>query len=289
MDVGSLRRRRQIADRHVLDHATAQRAQLGHRSLLSGDGAAHNPHHPSQVASSVTASSRASGFVQSHRVNLQGPWYEIALDQIRAVRAADVPEGVVLMDAGYGADTRLRTEITVLGLTYVAVIQPHTSVWAPGTGPLPPKPWSGRGRPTSRTRRDAEHRPIQAKALALDLPASAWETITWREGSADWLTSRYARIRVRTGHRDEKLQAPRAEEWLLVEWPEDEAEPTKYWLSTLPADIPFAELVDLTKLRWRIERDYQDLKQELGLGHYEGRGWLASIITPRSASPPTAS
>jgi SRSO17 transposase len=198
---------------------------------------------------------------------------EIALDQIRAVRAAEVPEGVVLMDAGYGADTRLRTEITVLGLTYVAGIQPHTSVWAPGIGPLPPKPWSGRGRPTSRTRRDAEHRPIQAKALALDLPASAWETITWREGSADWLTSRYARIRVRAAHRDEKLQAPRAEEWLLVEWPEGEAEPTKYWLSTLPEDIPFADLVDLTKLRWRIERDYQDLKQELGLGHYEGRGW----------------
>jgi SRSO17 transposase len=198
---------------------------------------------------------------------------EIALDQIRAARAADVPEGVVLMDAGYGADTRLRTEITVLGLTYVAGIQPHTSVWAPGTGPLPPKPWSGRGRPTSRTRRDAEHRPVQAKALALDLPASAWETITWREGSADWLTSRYARIRVRAAHRDEKLQEPRAEEWLLVEWPEGEIEPTKYWLSTLPANIPFAELIDRAKLRWRIERDYQELKQELGLGHYEGRGW----------------
>jgi SRSO17 transposase len=198
---------------------------------------------------------------------------EIALDHIRAALAAEVPKGVVLMDAGYGADTALRTEITSLGLAYVAGIQPHTSVWAPGTLPLPPKPWSGRGRPTSRTRRDVEHRPIQAKALALDLPASAWQTITWREGSSDWLTSRYARIRVRAAHRDEKLQEPRAEEWLLVEWPEGEVEPTKYWLSTLPADIPFAELVDLTKLRWRIERDYQELKQELGLGHYEGRGW----------------
>ena len=90
---------------------------------------------------------------------------------------------------------------------------------------------------------------------------------------ADWLTSRYARVRVRAAHRDEKLEAPRAEEWLLVEWPQGEAEPTKYWLSTLPADIPFPELVDLAKLRWRIERDYQELKQELGLGHYEGRGW----------------
>jgi SRSO17 transposase len=198
---------------------------------------------------------------------------EIALDQIRAALAAEVPKGVVLMDAGYGADTALRTEITSLDLAYVAGIQPQTSLWAPGTGPLPPKPWSGRGRPASQRRRDAEHRPIQARALALSLPASAWETITWREGSADWLVSRYARVRVRAAHRDEKLPEPRAEEWLLVEWPEGEAEPTKYWLSTLPADIPFAELVDLTKLRWRIERDYQELKQELGLGHYEGRGW----------------
>lgn len=122
-------------------------------------------------------------------------------------------------------------------------------------------------------RRDAGHRPIQAKALATNLSAEAWETIAWREGSAGGLTSRYARVRVRAAHRDEKLAEPRPEEWLLIEWPEGEAEPTKYWLSTLPADIAFAELVDLAKLRWRIERDYQELKQELGLGHYEGRGW----------------
>jgi SRSO17 transposase len=197
----------------------------------------------------------------------------IALEQIRAACEAGMPRGVVLMDAGYGADTGLRTEITALGLCYVAGIQPHTTVWPPGQGPLPPKDWTGRGRPASRVRRDAEHQPIKAKALALSLPETAWETVTWREGSADWLTSRYARVRVRPAHRDERLKEQRAEEWLLIEWPEDEAEPTKYWFSTLPEDIPFAEFVDLTKLRWRIERDYQDLKQEVGLGHYEGRGW----------------
>ena len=97
--------------------------------------------------------------------------------------------------------------------------------------------------------------------------------MTWREGSADWLVSRYARIRVRAAHRDYDLPEPRTEEWLLLGWPEGEAKPTKYWLSTLPEDIPFASLVDQAKLRWRIERDYQELKQELGLGHYEGRGW----------------
>lgn len=198
---------------------------------------------------------------------------EIALAQIRAAVAAGLRQGVVLLDAGYGADTKLRTEITSLGLAYVGGILPNTSVWAPGSGPLPPKRWSGHGRPPSRRRRDSAHRPLQAKALARGLPETAWQTITWREGSADWLTSRFARVRVRAAHRDERLAQPRDEEWLLIEWPEDEDEPSKYWLATLPEDIPFAELVDRAKLRWRIERDYQELKQELGLGHYEGRGW----------------
>ena len=124
-----------------------------------------------------------------------------------------------------------------------------------------------------RTRRDGEHQPFQVKALARGLPEAAWKTITWREGSTAWLTSRYARLRVRAAHRDDGLKEPRAEEWLLIEWPAEEAEPTKYWLATLPEDSPFAELVGLAKLRWRIERDDQELKQELGLGHYEGRGW----------------
>jgi len=198
---------------------------------------------------------------------------EIALAQVGAAVEAGLAPGVVLMDAGYGADTRLRTEITSLGLAYVAGILPNTSVWAPGTGPLPPKAWSGRGRPSNRMRRDAEHQPAQVKALALGLPEAAWETITWREGSADWLTSRFARLRMRPAHRDYNRAEPYPEEWLLIEWPEGEDEPTKYWLSTLPEAIPFDRLVDLTKLRWRIERDYHELKQELGLGHYEGRGW----------------
>jgi SRSO17 transposase len=198
---------------------------------------------------------------------------EIALAQIRAACEADIPRGVVLMDAGYGADTGPRTEITALGLCYVAGIQPTVTVWPRGTAPLPPKAWSGHGRPPSRRRRDGEHRPLQVKALALGLPQAAWETVTWREGAADWLTSRYARLRVRAAHRDERLAQPRPEEWLLIEWPEGEDEPARYWLSTLPDDIAFERLVDLVKLRWRIERDYQELKQELGLGHYEGRGW----------------
>ena len=198
---------------------------------------------------------------------------QIALEQLRGACAAGLPRGVVLMDAGYGADTNLRATITTLGLSYVAGIMPQTSVWAPGNGPLAPKKWSGQGRPPKLIRRDAKHRPISVKALARGLPKHAWRMIEWREGTAERLSSRFARVRVRVAHRDYWLAEPRSQEWLLIEWPQGEDEPRKYWLSTLPQDIALRRLVDIAKLRWRIERDYQELKQEVGLGHFEGRGW----------------
>ena len=226
---------------------------------------------------------------------------QIAFDQIREACEAGLPRGVVLMDAGYGANTDLRTAIASLGLSYVAGIMPNTTVWAPGTAPLYAKRWSGQGRPPKLIRRDRNHQPISVKKLAMGLPAKAWRTITWREGSAEPLTSRFARVRVRVAHRDYNLTESRAEEWLLIEWPKNEAEPTKYWLSTVPEKIAFHRLVDLTKLRWRIERDYQDLKQEVGLGHFEGRGWrgfhhhatlciaaYGFLISERETIPPSA-
>ena len=97
--------------------------------------------------------------------------------------------------------------------------------------------------------------------------------IKWREGTTERLSSRFARVHVRAAHRDYNLTDSRPQEWLLIEWPKGEDVPTKYWLSTLPQNITFRTLVDVTKLRWRIERDYQELKQEVGLGHFEGRGW----------------
>lgn len=194
---------------------------------------------------------------------------EIALDQLRWACEAGLPRGVVLLDAGYGNNTDLRTQISALGLSYAAGIVSSTSLWAPDTQPLPPKRWSGRGRQPTRLRRSAKRKPVSAKELALGLPRRAWRTIGWREGACERLTSRFARVRVRPAHRNQ----PRGEEWLLIEWPKGETEPTKYWLSTLPQDITFERLVDLAKLRWRIERDYQELKQELGLGHFEGRSW----------------
>ena len=198
---------------------------------------------------------------------------EIALEQLRWACEAGLARGVVLMDAGYGAETDLRTNITTLGLSYVAGTRPNTTIWPSGMAPLPPKTWSGRGRPPKLMRRDGKHQPTSVKQLALELPKRAWRTIKWREGTAEWLSSRFARVRVRIAHRDYQLTQGRPEEWLLIEWPEGEDEPTKYWLSTLAKDISFRRLIDIAKLRWRIERDYQELKQEFGLGHFEGRGW----------------
>jgi SRSO17 transposase len=191
---------------------------------------------------------------------------EIALEQVRFACEAGLPRGVGLMDAAYGNDARLRTGMTELGLRYVAAIQSNCLVWPPGTGPR------RRGRPINNTGRRDEPDLISVKKLALDLPKHSWRTIRWREGSADWLASRFARVRVRAAHQY-LLPELIYEETLLIEWPEGEAEPTRYWLSTLPAQISFRKLVDFAKLRWRIERDYQELKQEVGLDHFEGRGW----------------
>jgi len=199
--------------------------------------------------------------------------HEIALDQLRWACATGLPSGVVLMDAAYGNNSDLRADIAALGLTYVVGILSNTTVWAPDTGPLPAKKWSGRGRPPKLLRRDAKHQPISVKALARSLPQRAWRTIEWREGTAEPLCSRFARVRVRVARRDFKRSESRPQEWLLIEWPKGEEEPTKYWLSTLPEDITPHRLVHYAKLRWRIERDYQELKQEVGLGHFEGRGW----------------
>jgi len=199
--------------------------------------------------------------------------HEIALEQLRWACEAGLPRGVTLLDAGYGNNSELRRDITAMDLAYVAGILSNTTVWAPGKRPLPAKKWSGRGRPPKLLQRDAKHRPVSVKELALGLPKHAWRTIKWREGTAERLSSRFARVRVRAARRDFKLTEGRPPEWLLIEWPAGENEPTKYWLSTLPEEITFRRLVELAKLRWRIERDYQELKQEVGLGHFEGRGW----------------
>ena len=198
---------------------------------------------------------------------------EIALGQIRQAIEQGVPLGVVLADAGYGDETAFRDGITALGMLYAAGIRPGTTVWAPGTAPLPPKAWVGRGKRPTKLGREPGNEPVTVKALAMALSPQAWSTVTWREGAHNELSGRFTALRVRPAHRDYLATKMRPEEWLLIEWPEGEAEPAKYFLTTAPEEAALAQMVFVTKMRWRIERDYHDLKQEVGLGHYEGRGW----------------
>jgi SRSO17 transposase len=206
---------------------------------------------------------------------------QIALEQVRKAYAAGVPHGVVLMDASYGSNSALRAGISARGLKYVAAVVASVKV----------RRASERGAPEPR---------LTVRQLALTLPKHAWRPITWREGTNEQLRSRFARVQVHTS--PTRGRRGRPEETLLIEWPEDKSEPTKYWLATVDKDIAFRALVDLAKMRWRIERDYQELKQEIGLGHYEGRGWpgfhhhgtlciaaYAFLISERETIPPSAS
>ena len=201
---------------------------------------------------------------------------QIALAQLRRLNAQlaiGIAKPCVLADAGYGIDAAFRRALTELGLPYVVGITSVVSVWPPGVQPAAPLSYSGRGRSPIMPRRSNTLQPMSVVALAHALPQSAWQSIQWREGSNTALTGRFAALRVRCagGHKARARLLP--EQWLLIQWPADQPEPEKYWLSTLPASSTLIELVKAAHQRWRIERDYQDLKQDLGLGHYEGRGW----------------
>ena len=173
----------------------------------------------------------------------------LALQLLENLAAVESLPELVIADAGYGVSTEFREQLTAMGFTYVVGVTGAVSLQLQGQASL------------------------QAKELAMQLPSRRFRTVTWREGTNAALSSRFAAIRVHCASRAAQPAATAEEQWLLVEWPRDEAEPTRYFLSTLPADTPISELVRLAKLRWRIERDYQELKQELGLGHFEGRSW----------------
>jgi SRSO17 transposase len=149
---------------------------------------------------------------------------EIALDQIREALETGLTSGLVLADAGYGNDSKFRDGITALGLRYIVGIQSNLLLWK--TDAVPPPRGPRGGKPAHAARREQQ---VSARQLALRLPPDAWQTITWRVMD-DPLTSRFARLRVRAAVRTE----PPDEEWLLIEWPQDEAEPTKYCCPRCP-------------------------------------------------------
>jgi SRSO17 transposase len=173
----------------------------------------------------------------------------LALQLLESMGKGDAVPELVVADAGYGINTLFREQLTAMGFTYVVGVTGTVSLESEGQAPL------------------------QAKELAMQLPSRRFRTLTWREGTNHALSSRFAATRVRCASREEQAAGVPQEQWLLIEWPKAEVEPSKYFLSTLPPNTPIKELVRVAKLRWRIERDYQELKQELGLGHFEGRSW----------------
>jgi SRSO17 transposase len=202
-------------------------------------------------------------------VSFQTKW-TMALDLIDEARSWDVPAGIVAADAGYGNIADFRLGLVERKLQYAVGIGSATAVW-PESVVVAAPPHRGRGR--TRTRPANLPNPASVAELARQQPAESWQRVTWREGTKGPMTSRFVAIRVRPSHRHQH-QAPKEEpQWLLVEWQETQASPDRYWLSNVASTVDLPSLVRLVKIRWWIEQGYQQLKDELGLDHYEGRSW----------------
>ena len=203
---------------------------------------------------------------------------QIALSQIEHLIEQGAPRHCVLADAGYGVDTAFRDRLTALGLHYVVGVTGSITVWPPGREPLPPKPYTGRGRAAHTA---APRRQRRARAQAPDgqgvghehRPRRLVRGVLARRNECHAALALCSRAGACGATRSAAQTTLREPQWLLIEWHEGDDEPLKYWLSTLSEDIPLERMVYEAKMRWRIERDYQDLKQDLGLGQYEGRGW----------------
>lgn len=201
-------------------------------------------------------------------VKFETKW-QLALHLIDHARAAGVRSHPVLADAGYGECHEFRDALRARELDYAVGVRPATLVWRPGTTFEIPPQTSHKG-PARRHPRATSGTPLSIGELAKEL---TYRTVTWREGTRGKQSSRFAAVRIQTAHRHTSGAAPGPEEWLLCEWPTAEPAPTKYYLLSLPATTPVRTLVRIAKLRWRVERDYQDLKEEVGLDHFEGRTW----------------
>jgi SRSO17 transposase len=198
--------------------------------------------------------------------------HEIALAQIDAALQADLPRALINADVGFGHNGNFRDALTARRFRYAMGIRETTTVWPPGKGPLPPQVSSSTGRPPKLMRRDAAHQPLTVRQLADQVGRDSFRSVAWREGARGEMRSHFCAQRVRPAYLDYQRDTPRAQEWLLMEWPMEEREPTKYWFLTLPKKTSLSRLVYAAKGRWPIERDYAELK-DIGLGGYEVRGW----------------
>ena len=201
---------------------------------------------------------------------------ELAVALLDAALLWQVPKLPVVADSAYGNDFDFRSALRERALEYAVAVEPSTKVWTedPNAVPVPA------AKPTGRPRRfapvSAFAEPQDLRTLAQQLPASAWRKVTWRAGSKGPMVSRFAQLKVWAAHGWKAQKHPkRAAEWLLVEWPQGAATPSDYWLTQFDQERPgLRRLVRTARARWRVEQDYRELKEELGLDHYEGRHWL---------------
>jgi SRSO17 transposase len=207
------------------------------------------------------------------------PKWEIGLMLIDAAAQAGISQAPpVLADAGFGDVPEFRRGLDRRGRVYTVGINSNVHVWPANQGPKPPlkKRKPSPGRPRTALRTDKKHPPVDVMTFAKASPKNAWRVITWGEGTEGPMESRFMTAKVRVSNQKKAhgsyRELPKTE-WLLVEWPLGESEPTKFWLSTERDDLTLEERVNSAKLRWRVERDYLELKDEIGLDHYEGRRW----------------
>lgn len=212
------------------------------------------------------------------------PKWQLALEMLDELAATGLRPAVLVADAGYGANAGFRHGLDERGLAWV--LQAKGGMTAHGRDAVPHRPgYGGLGpRPLPRYRT----RPVSLREHVLAAGRHRGRAVTWRKGSKAAMSSHVVLLRVRLAGRRPKPSADGTIplSWLIAQWPEGEAEPVKYWISNLPADIPAEDLVRLAKARWRIEHDYRELKTCLGLDHFEGRsftGWHRHVTLVTAA------
>ncbi len=198
----------------------------------------------------------------------------LALELIDRVLEWKVPKLPVVADTGYGNDFGFREQLRKRSLFYVMEVEPSTVAWTTDPNVAGPRVPS-RGRPRKNADASPLPQPKDLRSIAEEIPPSAWRTVQWRQGTKGVLKSRFALVRVWAAHgwqRHPKTEW--APEWLLIQWPKDKKDPLKYWLADMGAQQPgMRRMVRIAHSRWRIELDYREMKDELGLDHYEGRQW----------------
>lgn len=214
--------------------------------------------------------SRCAAVGVPDEVQFRTKW-QIALEQLDTVLAADVRRHVVLADAGYGDATEFRTGLEERGLHYIVGVSGVPTIWRPGVTPSVPHT-AGVGRPATRPK--AKQEPVCLSDFARELGAKKFRSVSWRDGSKGRLSGRFYACRVYSAERHTKKTRPALKPiWLVIEDTGEDKRPFKFYFSNLAESTSIKQLVRLIKLRWRVERDYQELKGEIGLDHFEGRTW----------------